>query len=154
MSALPSRRRSREPMASRSRLGFGRQFPGPHIGTHAGSTISSTSGGSSVTAGSNATAVLTSANGVALNMVSTNVTSTGGATLTLTTGAQALGYNGAAIEIKSTLAINGGLANFTLNEGAVFQVGANAGQTVGADHPERGFDRTRPQRQRHADQPR
>ena len=100
-------------------------------GAHAGATVSSTTGASTITLGSDADAVLTSSNGVALNMVSTNVTSTGGATLTLTTGAQALGYNNAAIEIKSSLAINGGLANFTLNQGAVFQVGANGGQTVG-----------------------
>ncbi len=100
-------------------------------GAHAGATVVSTTGASTVTAGSNASAVLTSANGVSLSMVSTNVTSTGGATLTLTTGALAKGYNSVAIEIRSTLATNGGLANFTLNQGAVFQVGANAGQTVG-----------------------
>jgi flagellin len=100
-------------------------------GPHSGATVSSTSGASTVTLGTNALAVLTSSNGVTLNLVSTNVTSTGGATLTLTTGSQSKGYNGAAIEIKSTLATNGGLANFTLNQGAVFQVGANAGQTVG-----------------------
>jgi len=101
------------------------------VGPHPGATVESTTGASTVVAGSNASAVLQSANGVQLNMVSTNVTSTGGATLTLTSGAQALGYNGAAIEIKSSLATNGGLANFTLNQGAVFQVGANGGQTVG-----------------------
>jgi flagellin len=42
-----------------------------------------------------------------------------------------LGYNGFIGEITSTLALAGGAASFDLGNGAVFQVGPNAGQQVG-----------------------
>ena len=84
-----------------------------------------------VTSGIDVTAVMTTSNGVILNLVATNVTLSGSATLTLTTGSQDLGYRDLSSEVTSGLSINGGVASFNLNNGAVFQVGANADQRVG-----------------------
>ncbi len=101
------------------------------VSAHSGVTISSTSGNSVVTSGVDVTAVMTTSNGVILNLVATHVTISGSATLTLTTGSQDLGYRDFSSEVTSGLSINGGVASFNLNNGAVFQVGANADQRVG-----------------------
>jgi len=50
--------------------------------------------------------------------------------VTLTTGMNDIGYKDFKAELSSTLLANGGASNFTLTQGAVFQVGANALQQV------------------------
>jgi flagellin len=96
-----------------------------------GRSVASTSGASLVTSGIDFTAVMTTANGVVLTLAPTHVTTSGTATLTLTSGSQALGYNGFSTEVGAALLGSGGVASFTLGNGAVFQVGPNAGQQVG-----------------------
>jgi flagellin len=101
------------------------------VSAHSGVTAVSTTGSSTVTSGTDVTAVMTTSNGVILNLIATHVTLSGSATLTLTTGSQDLGYRDFSSEVTSGLSINGGVASFNLNNGAVFQVGANADQRVG-----------------------
>jgi flagellin len=98
---------------------------------HSGVTITSQSGSEIVSSGIDLTATMTTANGVILNLISTSLTASGAATLTLSTGSQDLGYLDFSTEIASGLETAGGVATFVLDNGAVFQVGANANQQVG-----------------------
>ena len=98
---------------------------------HAATTIASVSGNSVIVSGVDVTALMTTSNGVILNLVSTSTSSTGASTLTLTAASQALGYNGFSTDVSQALSLAGGVAGFDLDDGAVFQVGANAGQRVG-----------------------
>ena len=97
----------------------------------AATTISSVDANAVVVSGVDVTAVLTTSNGVILNLVSTNTSSTGSATLTFSSGAQTLGYNGFSADVTQAISLAGGVETFDLTEGAVFQVGPNAGQRVG-----------------------
>jgi flagellin len=96
-----------------------------------GHTAASTTGASVVTHGGKPSAVMTTSNGVALNLVTSFTSTTGGILLTLSTGTQAQGYKNFSVEATSTLATAGGSASFTLNDGALFQIGANGLQQVG-----------------------
>lgn len=98
---------------------------------HAAATISSVSGNTVVVSGVDVTAVMTTSNGVILNLVSTSTSITGGTTLTLSSGSQALGYNGFSADVTQAISLAGGVETFDLDEGAVFQVGPNANQRVG-----------------------
>jgi flagellin len=101
-----------------------------------GRTVSSsTTGASTVTAGTDASATMTTANGVVLGLeqtkISTATGSEGVVTMTLNSTAQGAGYSSFSAEISATLALNGGITTFDLDNGAEFQVGANVGQQVG-----------------------
>jgi flagellin len=98
---------------------------------HAASTVASVSGNVVVTSGVDVTATMTSSNGVILDLVSTSNLVSSGSTLVLTPAMEALGYNGFSADIDQTLTTAGGVTTFDLDEGAVFQVGPNAGQRVG-----------------------
>jgi flagellin len=98
---------------------------------NAATTIASVSGNTVVTSGVDVTAQMTTSNGVILDLISTVTASTGGSTLVLTTGMADLGYNHFSADITLALTNAGGVATFDLDEGAVFQVGPNAGQRVG-----------------------
>jgi flagellin len=98
---------------------------------HAASTVASTSTASTVTSGSAVTATLTTANGLTINMTSSAVVSGTSITLNLTTGAVAAGYQDTRIEIAGTYGAAGGATTFTLDNGAEFQIGANASQKDG-----------------------
>lgn len=98
---------------------------------NAASTVASVSGNTVVTSGVDVTAQMTTSNGVILDLIGTSSTSTGGSTLVLTTGMEDLGYNNFGADITLALSTAGGVATFDLDEGAVFQVGPNAGQRVG-----------------------
>jgi flagellin len=98
----------------------------------AASTASSTAGGVSVVvSGSNTVATMTTANGVALNLVQSSISTSGAATMTLSTGAVDAGYTSFSLELSTGLTATGGTDSFTLNNGAEFQIGANALQLVG-----------------------
>jgi flagellin len=101
------------------------------VSAHSGVSLSSISGNALVASGADVTAVMTTANGVILNLTTSHVTASGSATLTLTSGSQTLGYRDFSTEISSALGTSGGIASFSLNGGAVFQVGPNANQHVG-----------------------
>lgn len=96
-----------------------------------GRTVSSTVTGSTVTNGTDVTATMTSYNGVVLNLKQSAIQSDGTFTMTLTSGSTALGYKDFSAEFASSLGTANGTTSFTLNDGAVFQVGANSLQQVG-----------------------
>lgn len=98
---------------------------------HAATTIASVSGNAVIISGVDVSAVMTTSNGVILNLIGTSTSSTGASTLTLTAVSQALGYNDFSADISQALSLAGGATGFDLDNGAVFQVGANAGQRVG-----------------------
>lgn len=98
---------------------------------NAAATAVSVSGNAVVTSGVDVTAQMTTSNGVILDLLGTSSASTGGSTLVLTTGMEDLGYNKFSADVSLALSIAGGVATFDLDEGAVFQVGPNAGQRVG-----------------------
>jgi len=95
-----------------------------------GRTVSSTSGASTIQSGVDAAATMTSSNGVVLNLEQQAINADGTFSVTLTTGMNDIGYKDFKAELSSTLLANGGASNFTLTQGAVFQVGANALQQV------------------------
>lgn len=95
-----------------------------------GRTVSSTSGASTIQSGVDAAATMTSSNGVVLNLKQQAINADGTFSVTLTTGMNDIGYKDFKAELSSTLLANGGASNFTLTQGAVFQVGANALQQV------------------------
>jgi flagellin len=95
-----------------------------------GTTASSTTGASTIQSGTDATATMTSANGVVLNLTQGTINTDGTFSMTLTTGSADLGYKDFRAEFSSGLLASGGQTNFTLSQGAVFQVGANALQQV------------------------
>lgn len=101
-------------------------------GAIAAATVSSTTGasGSVVTAGVDATATMTSSNGVVLALTQSANNADGSFSMTLTTGMNDLGYKDFKAEFATALQSAGGQTNFTLSQGAVFQVGANALQQV------------------------
>ena len=94
-------------------------------------TVSSTTGGTSITSGVDTKATITTTSGLAISLVQSKISSSGVATMTLTTGMQDLGYKEFSMEVASGYASAGGATSFTLNNGAEFQVGANALQLVG-----------------------
>lgn len=95
-----------------------------------GTVASSTSGASVIASGIDASATMTSANGVVLNLKQKLINTDGSFSMVLTTGSNDLGYKDFKAEFSSTLLANGGSTSFTLGQGAVFQVGANALQQV------------------------
>ena len=95
-----------------------------------GRTVSSTSGASTIQSGVDAAATMTSSNGVVLNLEQQAINADGTFSVRLTTGMNDIGYKDFKAELSSTLLANGGASNFTLTQGAVFQVGANALQQV------------------------
>lgn len=101
---------------------------------HVAVSLASVTGSTVVTSGNvGVTATLTTANGVSLSLVSSGATSTGGgATLVLDNASGNAGYQNIEIEIDGATAsaITSNI-NFTLDNGAVFQIGANAGQKAG-----------------------
>lgn len=97
----------------------------------AASSISSTSTASTVTSGSAVTATMTTADGSVISVKSSAIVSGSSITLSLTTGSTAAGYQGVTLEISNAYAIAGGSTSFKLNNGAEFQIGANAGQKAG-----------------------
>jgi flagellin len=102
------------------------------VGTQSDVTLSSTSVGSStVTSGADTKATITTTTGLAISLVQSKISSSGVATLALTTGMQDLGFKDFSMEVASGYASGGGATSFTLNNGAEFQVGANALQLVG-----------------------
>jgi flagellin len=100
------------------------------IGAVSGTSVASTTSGSVVSSGLDATATMTSSNGVVLNLKQTAINADGTVSMTLTTGMNDAGYKDFKAELSSTLLSAGGATNFTLTQGAVFQVGANALQQV------------------------
>jgi flagellin len=96
-----------------------------------GRSVSSLATGNVVTNGANAAASLTTANGVVLTLEQKSVSTAGSVTMTLDAAAKALGYSDFSAEFASSLGTSGGIASFTLDNGAEFQVGANALQKVG-----------------------
>ncbi len=101
---------------------------------HAASSLASVTGSTVVTNGNvGVTATLTTANGVVLDMVSSGATSTGGgAHLVLSSASGNSVYQGVEFEVNgATAAAATSNLNFMLDDGAIFQVGANAGQTAG-----------------------
>jgi flagellin len=96
-----------------------------------GRSVSSTTGASVVTAGADASATLTTANGVILNLEQSRVSTAGVTTMTLNAASVALGYKDFSAEFTASLSLNGGITTFDLDNGAEFQVGANAAQQVG-----------------------
>ena len=101
------------------------------IAAISGLTISSTTGGSSIVSGADTLATMTTSSGLALSLRQSSVTAAGVATVSLTTGSQDLGYQEFSAELSASLSSAGGSTSFTLNNGAEFQVGANALQMVG-----------------------
>ncbi len=99
--------------------------------TVASGSVASSSGSTVNTNGNSLIATLTTADGTVLNLVNNYTTASGSATMTLATGSQDLGFNNVSIELGTGLATSGGSETFTLNDGAVFQIGANATQTTG-----------------------
>jgi flagellin len=101
------------------------------VAGQSGRTVSSATGASVVTAGTDASATMTTANGVILGLEQTRVSTAGVVTMTLDDATKALGYNNFSAEFTSSLGLNGGITTFDLDNGAKFQVGANAAQQVG-----------------------
>ncbi len=99
-------------------------------GAVSGTAVASTTSGSVVSSGLDATATMTSSNGVVLNLKQSAINADGTVSMTLTTGMNDIGYKDFKAELSSTLLSAGGATNFTLTQGAVFQVGANALQQV------------------------
>lgn len=97
----------------------------------AASGIASAITGSTVSAGTNSSATMTTANGVSIGLKNSFTSSDGTVQMSLTTGSQDAGYKSFSLEMTSAMSLAGGSTSFVLTNGANFQIGANAGQTVG-----------------------
>ena len=74
---------------------------------------------------------MTTSNGVILGLSQSAVSTAGAVTMTLNTATKAAGYSDFSAEFTATIGINGGITTFDLDNGAEFQIGANAAQQVG-----------------------
>jgi flagellin len=101
--------------------------------THAAATIGTVSGLTSTTSGSS-TFTLTTSSGASLALAVTGYSTSGVASLVLdATNTGTAGYRDLLIEIGSGMVASGGSATFTMDNGAEFQIGANAATTGNLD---------------------
>ncbi len=101
--------------------------------TIASGSVSNATGSTVNVDGVASTAKITTADGTEVSLTNSSTTASGSATYTLSTAAQAAGYNDVSVELTTGMssATTDQSATFSLSDGAVFQVGANASQTVG-----------------------
>jgi flagellin len=101
--------------------------------TYSDASITNDAAKTVTTSGSSAF-TLTTANGVSLAMTVTGYSSSGTATLVLDTSAAGnAGYRDIVVEIGTGMVASGGSATFSLDNGAEFQIGANANATGSLD---------------------
>ena len=102
------------------------------VTAHGEMTISNAAAQTIIISGADVTAAMTTSNGVTLSLNMQHITASGVATLVLNTGVAAnRGYQGISIELSTGMTAAGGFATYDLTNGAKFQVGPNASQTLG-----------------------